>query len=232
MVNINHLDHEGDIVLDAVLQLLSSLTLSQDDAQNLTQVIIDSTTNSEPHFPLIVQTPTIPIVQTPAVPIVQTLAIPIMQTLAVPIVQTLAVPIMQTPAVPIVQTQSPTPPTVQTQPVITQPPPTAQITQPPPTTLPTQSLHDLPTTRVIVNGEEGIQQHYEGFAFDIPHANTEGPFYLVTRGRRVGVFSTWPHTSPHVIGVSCSSFSRAQSVTDGILHILDAVDLGEAWWLP
>jgi hypothetical protein len=43
----------------------------------------------------------------------------------------------------------------------------------------------------MVNGEEHLQQHYKGFTFDIPHPDARGPFYIVTRGRRVGIFNTW-----------------------------------------
>lgn len=46
-------------------------------------------------------------------------------------------------------------------------------------------------TGVVVNGETRGQQHYRDFTFDVPRAEVIGPFYLVTRGRRVGVFETW-----------------------------------------
>ncbi|OJA21225.1 hypothetical protein AZE42_10035 [Rhizopogon vesiculosus] len=90
----------------------------------------------------------------------------------------------------------------------------------------------LPMTTVIINGEVRTQQHYCGFSFDVPHTGVLGPFYLVTRGRRVGIFQTWQRTSPHVIGVSCSTYSRVKSRQDGLNRMLDAIDLGEAQWLP
>ncbi|KIK31691.1 hypothetical protein CY34DRAFT_19664, partial [Suillus luteus UH-Slu-Lm8-n1] len=75
-------------------------------------------------------------------------------------------------------------------------------------------------------------QHYRDFTFDVPRAEVIGPFYLVTRGRRVGVFETWQRTSPYVIGVSCASFTRCRSLDDGLIRMLDAIDLGVAQWLP
>jgi hypothetical protein len=100
----------------------------------------------------------------------------------------------------------------------------------------------------MVNGEERFQHHYEGFAFDVPHTAADGPFYLVTRGRRVGVFSSWcvsfsdyssffllhylrSRTSPHVIGVSHSTYTRARSRNDALIRMLDAINLEEAEWL-
>ncbi|KIK36741.1 hypothetical protein CY34DRAFT_16185 [Suillus luteus UH-Slu-Lm8-n1] len=32
---------------------------------------------------------------------------------------------------------------------------------------------------------------YRGFPYEIPHASAEAPFYCVTKGKRVGVLSTW-----------------------------------------
>lgn len=49
----------------------------------------------------------------------------------------------------------------------------------------------LPLNKVVVNGETRGQQLYRGFVFDVPRDAVPGPFYLVTRGLRVGVFETW-----------------------------------------
>ncbi|KAG1746425.1 hypothetical protein EDB19DRAFT_1631600, partial [Suillus lakei] len=166
---------------DAVIQLLSSLTLSPDDAHNLIRVVVDST---ELQSPSTLETP-----QPPA-------PHPTTQIhLATSPIVTLA-STSQTP-VPTAQTKSPTPLVVKT--------------LQPPVSLP---------------------QQYNGFTFDIPSADANGPFYLVNRGRHVGVFDTWPRTSPHVIGVKTSLYSRARSLDDGISCIMDAIDLGEAVWLP
>lgn len=55
----------------------------------------------------------------------------------------------------------------------------ATISNPPPPT----NAHSvgLPPTSVS----------YRGFPYEIPHASAEAPFYCVTKGKRVGVLSTW-----------------------------------------
>ncbi|KAG1897297.1 uncharacterized protein F5891DRAFT_1191992 [Suillus fuscotomentosus] len=202
MVNHNRLDREGQTILDAVIQLLSSLTLSLDDAHNLIRVVVDST---ELQSPSTLETP-----QPPAPhPTTQ------IHLVTSPIVTPAST--LQTP-VPTAQTKSPTPLVVQT--------------LQPPVSLSVPSSSILPTTTTTFNGEERHQQQYNSFTFDIPSADANGPFYLVNRGRHVGVFDTWPRTSPHVIGVKTSSYSRARSLYDGISRIMDAIDLGEAVWLP
>ncbi|KAG2068192.1 hypothetical protein BDR04DRAFT_1119933 [Suillus decipiens] len=45
---------------------------------------------------------------------------------------------------------------------------------------------------------------YRGFTYKIPHTSAQALFYCVTKGRCVGVLSTWEDTSPQVMGVSGS----------------------------
>lgn len=173
------------LLIDAVMQLLSSLTLSPNDAQNIIQVVVDST-DLQPPFAVDTQPPA-------PHPTLQT------QNMPSPVVQT------QNPPPSLVQTQPPAPPIVQTQPappVVHTPQPALPILQtpqliippavvPPAVALMVRSLPHLLTTMVIVNGEERFQHHYNGFSFNIPHAGADGPFYFVNRGRRVGIFDTW-----------------------------------------
>ncbi|KAG1881241.1 hypothetical protein F4604DRAFT_1922247 [Suillus subluteus] len=63
--------------------------------------------------------------------------------------------------------------------------------------------------------------------YNVPAADATGPFYWVTRGRRIGVFSTWQQTSSHVIGVSRASFSKVRSVAKGIQLMEEAIGRGE-----
>ncbi|KAG2112874.1 hypothetical protein DEU56DRAFT_919746 [Suillus clintonianus] len=187
--------------LDAVLQLLSSLTLSNDEAQTLIQVISDGSGG--------------PPVMSSATP---TAAVIPAATLA-PAVTVISPP----PAVAVITPRS-----------------AVAVVSPPAVAVETQAaafvqfvgFPHLPMTAVIVNGETRGQQQYRDFSFDVPRAGALGPFYLVTRGRRVGVFETWQRTSPHVLGVSCSSFSCCKSLDDSLVRMLDAIDLGEAQWLP
>lgn len=53
------------------------------------------------------------------------------------------------------------------------------------------TLHHLPVTTVTVGGEVRFQQTHSDFPFDVLRAGAIGPFYLITCGHRVGVFSTW-----------------------------------------
>ena len=53
------------------------------------------------------------------------------------------------------------------------------------------TLQHLPVHTIIAGEETRFQHAYRGISFDIPHGGLTGPFYLVTRGLRVGVFSTW-----------------------------------------
>ncbi|KAF9222816.1 hypothetical protein BS17DRAFT_767573 [Gyrodon lividus] len=93
------------------------------------------------------------------------------------------------------------------------------------------TLPHLPVTTLNFGGEVWYQQTYRSFTFDVPRAGDLRPFYLVTRGHRVGVFSTWQHTSIHVTSISCSSFSCAKSLNNALLWMLDAIDLREVEWL-
>ncbi|KAG1768281.1 hypothetical protein EV702DRAFT_1203370 [Suillus placidus] len=68
--------------------------------------------------------------------------------------------------------------------------------------------------------------------YNIPVLDATGPFYWVTRGRRIGIFSTWQQTSSHVIGVSRASFSKVLSVAEGVQLMEQAIDCGETEVLP
>ncbi|KAG2144237.1 hypothetical protein DEU56DRAFT_910593 [Suillus clintonianus] len=72
---------------------------------------------------------------------------------------------------------------------------------------------------------------YGGITYDVPAPNASGPYYWVTRGRRVGIFSTWQRTSSHVIGVSRASFSKVRSIAEGVQLMENAIDSGETEWL-
>lgn len=105
----------------------------------------------------------------------------------------------------------------------------------------------LPVSSLTVGSELRCQQIYRGFSFDIPRASSVGPFYVVTRGKRVGAFSTWcvlffndrislltlvylgrHHTSTFVTGVSRACYTRTPSLYAAITRVLEAINLGEA----
>ncbi|KAG2079403.1 uncharacterized protein F5147DRAFT_775874 [Suillus discolor] len=63
--------------------------------------------------------------------------------------------------------------------------------------------------------------------YHVPVADAMGPFYWVTHGRCIGIFSTWQQTSSHVTGMSRASFSKVRSVAEGIQLMEEAIDRGE-----
>ncbi|KAG1806127.1 uncharacterized protein BJ212DRAFT_1303779 [Suillus subaureus] len=63
--------------------------------------------------------------------------------------------------------------------------------------------------------------------YHVPAAGAMGPFYWVTHGHRIGIFSTWQQTSSHVIGMSRASFSKVLSVAEGIWLMEEAIDCSE-----
>ncbi|EDQ99033.1 uncharacterized protein LACBIDRAFT_317738 [Laccaria bicolor S238N-H82] len=51
--------------------------------------------------------------------------------------------------------------------------------------------------------------------YHVPGPNDYPPFYVVTRGRNIGVFSGWENVSPLVTGVSHAVYSRVSSIAEG-----------------
>ncbi|KAG1836260.1 hypothetical protein C8R48DRAFT_782986 [Suillus tomentosus] len=219
MVSQNISSLEGHIVLDVVLQLLSLLTLSANDTHNLIQVIVDSTDLGKSDLSTSFAT-----------------AFPTTQTQLSSSSPSLAITSRTMQALLPIPSATPTPPSA--------PPAVKTLPSATPALLPTPSttatmphatlavkLLPAPPKSHSVNGEERFQHHYEGFSFNVLHKEAGGPFYLMTRGRQVGVFSTWTRTSPHVLGVSCSSYTHTRSRDDAVIRLLDAICLEEAEWL-
>ncbi|EIW79871.1 hypothetical protein CONPUDRAFT_155267 [Coniophora puteana RWD-64-598 SS2] len=68
---------------------------------------------------------------------------------------------------------------------------------------------------------------YQDVTFWVPDDGVDGPFYLVTRGRRVGIFSSWSRTSPYVTSVSRATFHRVKELEQGMQSVFDAVEDGQ-----
>ncbi|KAH7905179.1 hypothetical protein BJ138DRAFT_1118703 [Hygrophoropsis aurantiaca] len=73
---------------------------------------------------------------------------------------------------------------------------------------------------------------YGDVDYYVPFANALPPFYLVTRGRRIGVFSQWQRTAPYVIGVGGAAFSRIRGIENGRQMMEDGIDSDEVVVLP
>ncbi|EDR14475.1 uncharacterized protein LACBIDRAFT_321568 [Laccaria bicolor S238N-H82] len=54
-----------------------------------------------------------------------------------------------------------------------------------------------------------------GHGYHVPGPNDNPPFYVVTRGCNIGIFSGWENVSPLVTGVSHAVFSRVGSIAEG-----------------
>ncbi|EGO03374.1 hypothetical protein SERLA73DRAFT_69255 [Serpula lacrymans var. lacrymans S7.3] len=93
------------------------------------------------------------------------------------------------------------------------PPPT------PPAPSPTAAVGAAPAPVLI--------QTYQGWAFNVPEPGVQGQYYLVTRGRHIGIFAAWQTTSPYVTGVSRATYTRISSVEARIAGMWLAIDNGE-----
>ena len=79
-------------------------------------------------------------------------------------------------------------------PVVPATPPVATVT-PVPSFNPTGPAHLLGTPGMHL-------QSYNGFVYEVPVPDANGPFYLVTRGLRVGIFSGW-YVRPLMSSLPC-----------------------------
>ncbi|KAK0444173.1 hypothetical protein EV421DRAFT_1903281 [Armillaria borealis] len=70
------------------------------------------------------------------------------------------------------------------------------------------------------------------FAYHVPVPGAEGPFYIVTRGTDVGIFSGWEETAPLVLNVSGCSYRGVPSYDDGIQCVESALARGKCALLP
>jgi hypothetical protein len=89
---------------------------------------------------------------------------------------------------------------------------------------------------------------YKGFPYEIPHPLACGPYYCVTKGRRVGVLATWyvlgclfhvmclrfgrQDTSPQVTGVRGAIQSRCDTVEEGEVRLKSAIERFQCQYLP
>ncbi|KAK0474032.1 hypothetical protein EDD18DRAFT_1116997 [Armillaria luteobubalina] len=70
------------------------------------------------------------------------------------------------------------------------------------------------------------------FGYHVPLVGEEGPFYIVTRGTNVGVFSRWENTSPLVDGVSGCAYRAVATYEEGIEHVESTLEhdvAGRLW---
>ncbi|PBK72083.1 hypothetical protein ARMSODRAFT_972772 [Armillaria solidipes] len=70
------------------------------------------------------------------------------------------------------------------------------------------------------------------YEYHTPLPGEAGPFYVVSRGREVGVFAGWEDTSPLITGVSGAVYCSASSYIDAITRIENALHRGNCAILP
>ncbi|KAG1796739.1 uncharacterized protein HD556DRAFT_1441438 [Suillus plorans] len=76
--------------------------------------------------------------------------------------------------------------------------------------------------------DDSLLHFYCGTYFNVPAADAEPPFYCISRGRHIGVFSGWDATGPKVLGVSHGIFHKVDSIEKGMSIMRSAIDRGDA----
>ncbi|KIJ57801.1 hypothetical protein HYDPIDRAFT_34779 [Hydnomerulius pinastri MD-312] len=65
---------------------------------------------------------------------------------------------------------------------------------------------------------------YNDIVFVRPSEACKRPFYMVTRGKLIGIFSRWFNTGPLVTGIRGSNCQKVDSVDLGCQLMVDAID--------
>ncbi|KAF8131914.1 hypothetical protein EV363DRAFT_1164747 [Boletus edulis] len=76
-----------------------------------------------------------------------------------------------------------------------------------------------------------IQAKFNNFIYDLPPTDATGQLYLITRGRRVGIFAQWSRTSSFVNRVTSAVFMKVGSLDEGIALMMEAIESNQARWM-
>ncbi|KAG6379551.1 hypothetical protein JVT61DRAFT_10050 [Boletus reticuloceps] len=82
----------------------------------------------------------------------------------------------------------------------------------------------------VIPAEHFTTSHH-GVLFLLPLQNLPGPYYLITKGRSVGVIADWSCASPLVTGVKGAVFHKVLSVGLGLQSMLSAINNGTVEYL-
>ena len=52
-------------------------------------------------------------------------------------------------------------------------------------------IPDLPVATVEVDGQTIYQKTYKNTDFEVPKEDSRGPFYIITKGYRIGIINDW-----------------------------------------
>ncbi|KAF8447287.1 hypothetical protein L210DRAFT_3641242 [Boletus edulis BED1] len=102
--------------------------------------------------------------------------------------------------------------------------PDSTVTMPVVTAPPVPTLLDSPVTTVKVNGQTIYRKTYKGTDFDVPKEDSEGPFYVITKGYRIGIIDNWGFASDAVTGVSGAVFCKVDTMEAALAKMLRAID--------
>ncbi|KAG1855837.1 hypothetical protein C8R48DRAFT_776206 [Suillus tomentosus] len=69
--------------------------------------------------------------------------------------------------------------------------------------------------------------HYRDTYFNVP-VDATPPFYYVTQGHYISIFSGWDATGPKVLSVSRAIYHKVDSIEQGINIVKGAIDRGDA----
>ncbi|KAF9037322.1 hypothetical protein BDZ89DRAFT_1129848 [Hymenopellis radicata] len=89
-----------------------------------------------------------------------------------------------------------------------------------------------PTLPASNNGHPYFQVLPATFNFISPAPGTPGPYYVITRGRVVGIVAGWDRASPNCIGVGGAVFRSVPSVDAGKQLVQSALAAGACMLLP
>ncbi|KAH7906699.1 hypothetical protein BJ138DRAFT_1219367 [Hygrophoropsis aurantiaca] len=211
----------------ALLELISRLSLTAESAEliiaaTLTQRDLNTDTTEALSTPTLTTVSSLteddaPSAVQPSEPIISPI-IEVPDTAAVPVAQVAAVAVQEAPA-------------AQLPPLPITPAPVA-IVAPVPAVAPVAQVAVVAVQAVPPPPIGHVLTTYGDFDYYVPDAYCLAPYYLVTKGRRVGVFSQWQKCSPYVTGVAGAVYSKARSVTHGRDIMEEAIDSGEAQVLP
>ncbi|KAG6377890.1 hypothetical protein JVT61DRAFT_14677 [Boletus reticuloceps] len=80
------------------------------------------------------------------------------------------------------------------------------------------------------NAPVALSEHYtmthNGIVFYFPMPGVSGPYYLVTKGRAIGIIAQWHRASPLVSDISCAVFCKVKCLTQARKMMETAIDDG------
>ncbi|KAG2737932.1 hypothetical protein P692DRAFT_20760348 [Suillus brevipes Sb2] len=84
--------------------------------------------------------------------------------------------------------------------------------------------------------DECMVHYHCGTFYNVPAKSLKGgvhpPFFFVTCGRYIGVFSGWDNVEPMVVGIRYAVYAEVESLEDGERAVRMAIEKGEIVRFP